>query len=84
MKSKLKNSPCMSHPCSAENFEELTLHDIRPPENLPQSYHLWMWGGILCGFAILSGIAVIVIIRKRKKTGDGNAANKIPAHLQAL
>ncbi len=67
-----------------ENFEELTLHDIKPPENLPQSYHLWMWGSILCGIALLSGIAVAVFIRKRKKADDGLAVNKIPAHLQAF
>jgi len=67
-----------------ENFEELTLHDIQPPENLPQSYNLWMWGGILCGFVLLSGIAFVVIIRIRTKTGDGMAANKIPAHLLAF
>jgi hypothetical protein len=67
-----------------ENFEQLTLHDIKPPENLPQSYDLWLWGGILCGFALFSGIAVIVIIRKRKKSGNETAANKIPAHLQAF
>lgn len=67
-----------------ENFEQLTLHDIKPPENLPQSYNLWIWGGILFGFALLSGIAVVVIIRTRKKTSDGIAANKIPAHLLAF
>jgi hypothetical protein len=67
-----------------ENFEDLTLHDIKPPENLPQSYLLWMWGGILCGIALLAGIAAAVLIRKRKKSDNGLAVNRIPAHLQAF
>lgn len=67
-----------------ENFEQMELHDIKPPENLPQSYKLWLWAGILSVVALLSGLCVFVVIRKRKKTGDALTANKIPAHLQAF
>lgn len=67
-----------------ENFEKLTLHDIKPPEDLPQFYDLWLWiGGIALVF-LISGIVVFIIIRKRKRNGDNALINKIPAHQQAF
>jgi len=67
-----------------ENFEQMTLHDIKPPENLPLSNHLWLWAGIISVVALLSGLCVFVVFLKRKKNGDDLIVNKIPAHLQAF
>jgi len=67
-----------------ENFDQMTLHDIKPPENLPQSYNLWLWAWIPAMVALLSAILVFAIIQKRKKTGNDVSANKIPAHQQAF
>jgi len=67
-----------------ENFEQMSLHEILPPENLPQSYHLWMWAGVPGLIAFISVIIVFIIIRKRKQTGNGLSAIQIPAHQQAF
>jgi len=67
-----------------ENFEELTLHDIKPPEDLPQSYDLWLWTGGITLVLLISGIVVFIIIRKSKSNGDNGLINKIPAHQQAF
>ena len=67
-----------------ENFEKRTLHDIKPPEDLPQSYDLWMWTGGMAIILIISGIAVFIIIRKRKRNKANDVINQIPAHQQAF
>jgi len=67
-----------------ENFKELTLHDIKPPENLPQSYALLLWfgGGFL--LLITAGIVLLVFVYKRKQTGEEAGILKILAHQQAF
>ncbi|MCD6586882.1 MAG: hypothetical protein J7K96_14095 [Desulfobacteraceae bacterium] len=67
-----------------ENFEKLTLHDIKPPQDLPQSYNLWMWTGGIALIFLISGIIIFIIIRKRKRNGDNALIIKIPAHQQAF
>ncbi len=67
-----------------ENFEKLTLHDIKPPEDLPQSYDLWLWTGGISLVLLISGIVIFIIIRKRKRNGDNVLIIKIPAHQQAF
>jgi len=67
-----------------ENFKEMTLHDIKPPENLPQSYGLWLWSGGIALVLLITGIAVFVFIRKRKRNGDDALIRKIPAHQLAF
>jgi hypothetical protein len=67
-----------------ENFEKLTLHDIKPPRNLPRSTTLWVWAGGLLLFFLASGIAGFIIIRKRNLAGDQAMVQKISAHQQAF
>lgn len=67
-----------------ENFEKMTLHDIRPPRSLPRSNTIWFWAGGLLLFFLGSGITGFLIIRKKNLGKDRTMIRKIPAHEQAF
>jgi hypothetical protein len=67
-----------------ENFKEMTLHDIQPPEDLPRSYGLWFWTGGIALLTFISGVAVFIVIRKRNRNAINIPIKKIPAHQQAF
>lgn len=67
-----------------ENFEKLTLHDIKPPRNLPRSNTVWVWAGGLVLFLLASGITGFIIIRGRNLAQGSTIVQKMPAHEQAF
>jgi len=67
-----------------ENIEKMTLHDIKPPENIPPSYGIWLWAGGIALIILISGVGVFFVIRKRKQNGNHPVIIKIPAHQQAF
>lgn len=67
-----------------ENFDQMALHDIKPPEEMPQSISLWLWTGGISLLIIISGVAVFLVMRKRKQNGNNMPEMKIPAHQQAF
>ncbi|PIP37923.1 MAG: hypothetical protein COX19_15385 [Desulfobacterales bacterium CG23_combo_of_CG06-09_8_20_14_all_51_8] len=67
-----------------ENFAQMAIHDIKPPEDLPQSYALWFWTGGIALLLLISGVVVFLVIRKRKQNGTDLLIMKIPAHQQAF
>ena len=61
-------------------MEEMKLHDIRPPVNLPRTYSMWIWIGTIAGILIAGGVIAFIIIRKRRQTANGDIQLKFPAH----
>ena len=67
-----------------ENFEEMSLHDIKPPVALPKSHALWFWIAGSVGFLLIAGIAGFFIFRHFKKRAAITVALQIPPHEQAF
>ena len=67
-----------------ENFEEMALHDIKPPVALPKSHALWFWIAGSAGFLLIAGIAGFFIFRHFKKRAGITVDSHIPPHEQAF
>lgn len=63
-----------------EKMQKMKLHDIKPPVQLPSSYSSWIWPASIAGTATLIGLAVFLIIHKRRRAGIVDAIIARPAH----
>jgi hypothetical protein len=66
-----------------EDFNELNIHDIKPPVPFPVSYSIWFWilsGAVIIIFAVF-GITLFIMKKKREK--EEFTEQKIPAHILA-
>ena len=62
-----------------EDLEEVKLNEIKPPVPFPRSYSLWIWLGIGSAL-IVSGVAVTVILIRRRKKVEEVLGQQVSAH----
>ncbi len=62
-----------------EDLEEVRLNEIKPPVPFPRSYSLWIWVGIGSAL-VVAGIAMAVILIRRRKRVEEVWSQRVPAH----
>jgi len=63
-----------------DKMEEMKLHDIKSPVDLPRSYTLWIWSGIIGSAIAVFGLITFGILRKRRHVQMAYAEQMIPPH----
>lgn len=63
-----------------DKIKEMKLHDIKSPVELPRSYTLWIWSGIIGGVIAVFGLITFGIIRKRGQAKMASAYQGTPPH----
>jgi hypothetical protein len=67
-----------------ENFDEMTLHDIKPPVAMQKSNTIWFLAGGILGFFLIAGVAGVFIFQYMKKRAGITVVHEIPPHEQAF
>ena len=70
------------HSLSTNDTQKLELRDIAGPVPLPSSYRLWPWAAGGAGAAVIAGIALWLVLRRRRSRIE--SAKPIPPHERAF
>ncbi len=62
--------------------EDLKLHEIKPPVEIPGSDVLWIWIGV--AVIAVAAVMVIIVLRRRVRSNQSNVDAHLPAHAIAF